>query len=189
MEIMKGIGNVGRRVGRVPVLVALVGLMLFSGSLSGSVVIQMDLEQLVEESDSIVQGVVEAVYSQWDDGRNLIFTYTSIRVDDPLKGERTRSLLIRQMGGRVGSLNMTVAGMPEFEEGLGVIVFLKDAGNGTFHVTGMNQGRYVIVEDFAISNISGVDLLNPKTGLVSGASTVRKVALEEFKEKIRELVR
>ena len=45
--------------------------------------------------------------------------------------------------------------------------------------------RYVIVEDFAISNVSGVDLLSLKTGIVSGASTVRKVALEEFKEKIR----
>ncbi len=185
---MKGIGNIGR-VGRIPVVVGLVGVVLFAGSLSGSVVIRMDLEQLVEKSDSIVQGVVEAVYSQWDQERNLIFTYTSIRVDDPFKGERTRSLLIRQMGGRVGSLHMSVAGMPEFEAGSNVIVFLKDAGNGTFHVTGMNQGRYVVVENFAIANVSGVDLLNPKTGIVSGASTVRKVALEEFKEKIRELVR
>ena len=185
---MKRIGNIGR-VGPAPALAGLVGLMLFSGSLTGSVVIQMELEQLVEESDTIIQGVVEAVYSQWDDERNLIFTHTSIRVDDPLKGDRTRSLLIRQMGGRVGSLNMTVAGMPDFEAGSNVIVFLTDAGNGTFHVTGLNQGRYVIVEDFAISNVSGVDLLNPKTGIVSGASTVRKVALEEFKEKIRELVR
>ena len=170
-------------------LVGLVGLVLVCVQLSGSVVIQMDLEQLVEESDSIVQGVVEAVYSQWDNERNLIFTYTSIRVDDPFKGERTRSILIRQMGGRVGSLNMTVAGIPDFETGSNVIVFLQGSSDGTFHVTGMNQGHYIIVENFAISNISGVDLLNPKTGIVSGASTVRKVALEAFKEKIRELVR
>ena len=78
--------------------------------------------------------------------------------------------------------------MPEFDEGTGVIVFLKDAGNGTFHVVGLNQRRYVIEEDFAISNVSGVDLLSTKTGIVTGASFVRRVGLEEFKQKIRELV-
>ena len=93
------------------------------------------------------------------------------------------------MGGTVGALTLTVAGMPEFQENSNVIVFLKDSGNGTFQVVGMNQGRYVILENFAVANLSGVDLMNPKTGLVSGASVVKKVGLEEFKTKIRELAR
>ena len=155
----------------------------------GSVVLQMDLDELVEDSDAIIQGEVEAVYSQWDQEKKLIFTYASIRVDESLKGESRRSLLIRQMGGTVGALTLTVAGMPEFQENSNVIVFLKDSGNGTFQVVGMNQGRYVILENFAVSNLSGVDLMNPKTGLVSGASVVKKVGLEEFKTKIRELAR
>ena len=155
----------------------------------GSIVLLMDLDALVEGSDSIIQGEVEAVYSQWDEEKRLIFTYASIRVDESLKGESRRSLLIRQMGGTVGALTLSVAGMPEFQEDSNIIVFLKDSGNGTFQVVGMNQGRYVIVENFAISNVSGVDLMNPKTGLVSGVSVVKKVGLEEFKTKIRELVR
>ena len=155
----------------------------------GSTVLLMGLDELVEDSDSIIQGEVEAVYSQWDEEKKLIFTYASIRVDESLKGESRRSLLIRQMGGTVGALTLTVAGMPEFQEDSNVIVFLKDSGNGTFQVVGMNQGRYVIVEDFAISNVSGVDLMNPKTGLVSGASVVKKVGLAEFKTQIRELAR
>jgi hypothetical protein len=155
---------------------------------SSSIVPDMDLEGLVRESDSIIQGVVESVTSEWDNDKKLIFTYASIRVDDPLKGERRRTLLIRQMGGQVGALVLSVPGMPEFDEGMGIIVFLKDAGNGTFHVVGLNQGRYVIEEDFATANISGVDLVSPKTGLVTDASFVRRVGLEDFKAQIRGLV-
>ena len=92
------------------------------------------------------------------------------------------------MGGQVGALVMSVPGMPEFNQGQGVIVFLKDAGNGTFHVVGLNQGRYVIEEDFAIANISGVDLLSPKSGRVAGASIARRVGLEDFKAQIRQWV-
>ena len=83
---------------------------------------------------------------------------------------------------------LSVPGMPEFKLGVSVIVFLKDAGNGTFHVVGLNQGRYVIEEDFATANIRGVDLVSPKTGLVTGASVVRRVGVEEFKAQIRQLV-
>jgi len=172
------------------VLTLCFGLALLLGArpATSSIVKDMDLETLVRESDSIIQGVVESVSSEWNNDKKLIFTYASIRVDDPLKGERRRALLIRQMGGQVGALTLTVPGMPEFNEGMGVIVFLKNAGNGTFHVVGLNQGHYVVEENFAVANISGVDLLSPKTGLVTGASIVRRVGVEDFKAHIRKLV-
>ena len=73
--------------------------LCWAGSAVGSIVLEMDLEDLVQESDSIIQGIVESVSSEWDNEKKLIFTYVSIRVDDPLKGERRRTLVIRQMGG------------------------------------------------------------------------------------------
>ena len=42
-------------------------------------------------------------------------------------------------------------------------------------VLGLNQGKYQITDDFAISNVSGIDILNPKTGL--GVSAVRLVSV------------
>ena len=188
IRIVNGIKSIGGQLGP-GAAAALFGLVLGCGSLFGSVVVQMDLEGLVAGADTIVQGRAEAVYSQWDSDRRVIYTYISIGVDEILKGESRRSLLIKQLGGTVGSLVMTVSGMPGFDVGAGVIVFLEDSGNGTFQIVGLNQGKYVIAEDSAISNITGVDLLNPKTGLLSGASVVNKVPLEEFKDKIRELVR
>jgi hypothetical protein len=162
-------------------------IVLVSSPLWASLVVLMDLEELVGESDSIVQGLVEDVQSRWEDRQ--IFTYVTIGIDEPLKGDRTRTLVIRQLGGQVGSLQAVVAGMPQFEPGENVIAFLKNAGNGTFHVVGMNQGRYVIAEDYAVSNLSGVDLMNPKNGVVSGAATAKRVEVEQFKARIRDLVR
>ena len=102
-------------------------------------VVKLDLAQLVQRADMIVEGRVEAVYSQWDGGQRLVFTYVSIRVDDPLKGERRQSVLIRQVGGTVGTIQMSVAGVPQFKRGEMAIVFLKRQDDSTFQVVGMNQ--------------------------------------------------
>jgi hypothetical protein len=161
-------------------------LALMAAPVHGSLVVLMNLEELVGASDSIVEGVVEAVESRWEDQQ--IFTYTTIRIDDPLKGNRTRTVVIRQLGGRVGALMAIVPGMPQFDTGLRVIVFLKDSGNGSHYVVGMNQGRYVIAEDYAVSNLTGLDLVDPKTG-VRGVATASRVEVESLKARIRELVR
>src|SRR2546423_12326316 len=78
-------------------------------------VTKLNLEQLVQRADLIVQGEVQSIYTQWDDERHLVFTYISIRVDEPLKGERRGRVLIRQVGGIVGTIQMSIAGVPQFK--------------------------------------------------------------------------
>jgi hypothetical protein len=153
----------------------------------GTTVQKMELDALVLASDSIVQGRVESVESRWEN--NLAYTYTSVTVDEPLKGGRRRAVLIRQLGGKIGSLHVTVAGMPQFKQGDQVIVFLKGRADGTFDVVGLNQGKYEITNDFAVANVSGLTLLNPKTGQLDEAGFMDKAPLELFKTKIRELVK
>ena len=148
----------------------------------------MDLPQLVRQADSIIQGKVEGLAVQWDANRNLAFTYVTISVEDPLKGERRRTITIRQVGGKVGALNVSVAGMPRFTAGESVIVFLKAQPDNTFQVLGMNQGKYEVTEDYAVSNISGVDVLNPTTGRIETPAFVNKAPVETLKAKIRELL-
>ena len=150
--------------------------------------VRMDLEQLVQEADLIVQGHVQSVYCQWDEARRLVFTYISILVDEPFKGERRESVLIRQVGGTVGTIQMSVAGVPQFKSGETAIVFLKRQAGGTFQVVGMNQGLYEIIGDFAVSNVSGVDLLDSKTGQITRPLIGGRIPLEQLKTKIRELM-
>ena len=104
-------------------------------------VIRMDLQTLVQESDSIVQGRVEHVDAQWDDQKKTIFTYVFVRVHDPLKGDFRPTVLIRQLGGKVGDMNLSIIGMPAFRSGEEVIVFLKSNPiEATYHVVGLTQG-------------------------------------------------
>jgi len=156
---------------------------------SATTVAKLNLEQLVQRADLIIQGQVESVYSQWDDQRHLVFTYISIRVDEPLKGERRQSILIRQVGGIAGTIQMSVAGVPEFKNGQMAVVFLKRQDDSTFHVVGMNQGLYEIVGDYAVSNVVGVDLFDTKTGEITKPLAGGRAPLEQLKRKIRELVR
>jgi hypothetical protein len=150
---------------------------------------KMELPELVSNSECIVQGRVEQVYTEWDAARRMVFTYASINIDDPLKGERRRTVLVRQVGGTIGALNMVVAGAPKFEKGDEVIVFLKTGAGGTYHVVGLNQGKYDITGDYAVANVSGVTVVDPKTGKTSDAGFVEKAPVEAFKSRIRELLR
>jgi hypothetical protein len=161
--------------------------MAIATPLLATTVTKMELPELVGTSDSIVQGRVESVDARYEN--KMVYTYISVRVDDPLKGDRRRAVVVRQLGGRIGAMNMWVAGMPKFKAGDQVIVFLRDRKNGTFDVIGLNQGKYDIVDDFAVANVSGVSVLDPKTGHMSDEGFVEKAPLEAFKNKIRGLVR
>jgi hypothetical protein len=118
-----------------------------------------------------------------------IYTYISLSVEDPLKGDARRSLVVRQVGGSAGGRTTWIAGMPQFKSGDSVIVFLRNRGDGTFDITGLNQGKYDIVNGYAVANVSGVTLLDPTSGALSDAGFVDRVRLETLKAKIRELAR
>jgi hypothetical protein len=152
-------------------------------------VAKLNLKELVQRADLIVQGQVESVNSHWDEERRLVFTYVSIRVDEPLKGERLQWVLIRQVGGTAGTIQMSVAGVAQFKSGEMAIVFLKRQDESTFQVVGMNQGLYQIIEDFAVSNVFGVDLFDSTTGKITKPLISGRTPLKELKTKIRDLVR
>ena len=86
-------------------------------------------------------------------------------------------------------MNMSIAGMPRFVRGEEVIVFLKSNPEGTYHVVGLGQGKYEIVNDFAAMNVSGVGLADRKTGKVVVDTIMSKEPLETFKSQIRRLAR
>jgi len=161
--------------------------MIFATPLFATTVMKMDLPALVSTSDSIIKGRIESVEARYEERR--VFTYVSVTVDDPLKGERKSTILIKQPGGTIGERTEWVAGMPRFKAGAQVILFLRNRQDGTFDVVGLNQGKYEIMDDYAVANVSGVSMMDPRTGLVSDAGFIQKNPVETFKAKIRELVR
>src|SRR5215470_7086021 len=148
---------------------------------------KMDLPELVSVSDSIVQGTVESVEARWED--KSIYTYTSIRVDEGMKGAPRRALVVRQPGGKIGSMNVNAPGTPQFRQGDQVIVFLHDRKDGTFDVVGLGQGKYDIVGNNAVTNTAGLSLADPQTGALIEAGPADQKPLEAFKARIKGLAR
>jgi len=163
-------------------------LALLAAPAFATTVTRMSLAQLVKRADLIVQGEVQSVYTQWDAEHHLVFTFIAIRVDESLKGGNRQSVLIRQVGGTVGTVQMSIAGVPQFKSGETAVLFLKRQDDSTFQVVGMNQGLYEIVGNFAVSNLSGMDLFDSKTGETTKPLMGGRFSLEQLKTKIRELL-
>lgn len=161
-------------------------LLAFAVAAGGSIIPRMSLEEMVSESDSIVDGVVESVESRWED--RMIFSYITIRIDDSMKGPRSRTAVVRQVGGRIGNRMLDVPGMPVFDTGDRVVVFLGDTRNGTYHVVGMAQGRYRVQNDRAVAHLTGADFVDPRRE-IQGVSTTVSMRVDALKARIRELVR
>jgi len=160
----------------------------------GTTVPKMNLESLVKNSDHIVQGRVEAMDVVVEQKRP--FTRVRIRVDDPIysrRGERRQTVFLKFLGGRMdtpqGPVEMSVSGMPSFNLGDNVILFLREQADGNNSVVGLNQGKYLIVNEVAIASISGVELVDPKTGKMVPAGYTESAPVDAFKSKIRGLLK
>jgi hypothetical protein len=152
-----------------------------------STVKKMDLQELVKVSDAIAQGTVESIETRWED--QAIYTYTSIRVDESIKGGPRRAYLLRHPGGKIGALNADVPGTPKFKQGDQVIVFLRDRKDGTYDVVGLGQGKYDILNNFAVTNVAGLTLVDPVSGRLMEGGPVDRKPLDSFKTQIRGLMR
>ena len=160
----------------------------------GTTVPKMDLKALIGKSDHIVQGKVEAIDVVVEQKRP--FTRVRIRVDDPIyarRGDRRQTVFLKFLGGRMdtprGPVDLAISGMPSFNVGDNVIVFLREQPDGNNSVVGLNQGKYLVLNEVAIASITGVDLVDPKTGKIVPSGYLESAPVDAFKARIRELLK
>jgi hypothetical protein len=163
---------------------------LMAAPAMATIVVQMDLPRLVELSDSIVEGTVSRVDVKWDPTAKMIYTDVAVRISDRLKGDRSQEVTVRQQGGRIGAMSVYVSGSPTFEIGQQLILFLDGQAGGTFGVVGLNQGKYEIQDGIAVSSMTGLEVLNQKTGQIESPSArSTSIDAETLKARIRGLVK
>jgi ribosomal protein L27 len=151
---------------------------------------KMELPDFARASDIIVQGRVERVESRKES--DTTHTDTTIVVDDQMKGAQKQSFVIRSEGGRAGDSVRAASDMAQFQVGESVIVFLKESTDGVFELVGGIQGKFEIVGDSVVSNVSDIlipEILDPQSGMRASPPPSAKASLEAFKARIRELVR
>jgi hypothetical protein len=106
---------------------------------------RLSLDELAADSDAVARVNFSKSASRWENG--TIWTVTTLRVAETMKGNIPAEIEVRLPGGRVGHLTSTVEGTPQFHPGDDAILFLKTFSAGGFTVAGWVQGTFRISRD------------------------------------------
>ncbi len=117
-------------------------------SAEAAVSFDLSLNELVRVSPLVVLGTPIEHQSLWEEdetqGRRIV-TYTRIRVDRDLGGEKTTGeLWVRTFGGTVGSVGQRVPGEALLVRDQPTVLFLQPRQDGTHAVSGMALGHYPV---------------------------------------------
>lgn len=145
-------------------------------------------DEMVAQSDAVVEGEVLNVHSFWSRSGRLIVTEAIVRVNETIVGEAPTSIILRTFGGTVGGYTVEAHGFPKFEKGQKLLLFVDNQADGTAEVTGYRQGQYQIVRDRAGVNMA-VPTLEPGVRLLTrdgrAAARPQAVQLDVLKNQIR----
>jgi hypothetical protein len=130
-----------RRLTLVAMLLALVLPM------SASQFVDMPFDQIAREAKYVVRGQVLDTWSQWDDSREVIYTYATVRVNRYF-GETTGPdvLTIREVGGTVDGYTQEAVGFPVIRRGEQIVAFLAEDGGTDLRIHAYNQGKFLVRE-------------------------------------------
>ncbi len=173
--------------------------LLDSSTLLATTLQKLTLEEMTRASNRIVQAKCLSVESRMEEGR--IFTLATFEVGETLAGEETtsradrgtRTVVVRQLGGRVGNLHAVVPGAPVLAPGQEAILFLERDPNApeAFMVVGLSQGHMRIFKDSATGrrmlrqSTLGAGVYDPLTGKVK-PGMARQVPLDDFKRELKQ---
>ncbi|HYH08896.1 MAG TPA: hypothetical protein VEK11_17720 [Thermoanaerobaculia bacterium] len=114
--------------------------------LSASQFMVQPFDQVARDSRFIVRGQVVDTYSAWDEAREVIFTYATIRVQRYF-GETTGpdTLVVREVGGTVDGYTQEAVGFPAIRRGEQVVLFLSNWEDSTdLRIHAYNQGKFLV---------------------------------------------
>jgi len=122
-------------------------LLTMSSTASATSLAQLDTDQLIDASDTIVRGVVTATWTERDDASGHVWTHAQVEVTRVLKGdEHAELLVIQQPGGTWANITTTVTGTARFSIGEEAIFFVEQRGERMMPV-GMFQGKFNVQMD------------------------------------------
>jgi hypothetical protein len=114
--------------------------------LFATTVVPMGVEALTRASSHVVEARATGSTSQWNPEHTFIFTYTRFEVTRTLKGQASKEILVRQIGGTVEGTTQKVAGVRQWRSGDEAVLFLQPSpvADGTLIVTGLMQGNFLM---------------------------------------------
>ena len=116
----------------------------------GLSVVEKSLEQLLEQSDEVIYGLVTEISSRYDHDQpnQQIYTYIQFSETKRIKNSDANArdgFVLRIAGGRVGSRAQVIPGAPKFDVGERYILFVKGNNKLALPIVGVNQGVFSVV--------------------------------------------
>lgn len=174
------------------ILVALAALALAAPA-GAATFVNMELPQLVAESDAVIEGRVTQVDSFWNENGTIIVTEAIVQVDDKIAGKSEDWIRVRVPGGEVDGYTIQAPGFPTLALDERVVLFVRrgDSRGDSLQITGHALGKYRVVEE------GGDAIARPTTD--SGAVLVapggarseapQSLSLDRLKDDIRDAAR
>ena len=128
---------------------ALIAIVVLTGGLWASTVIQVTIQEMVNTSEFVFEGRVIGQDSIRPEGSNNIFTRVTFAVSDVIKGGYDASTVsLYFMGGTIGTLTLSISDMQIPKNGERGIYFVESIESRQVHpLYGWNQGRFLILND------------------------------------------
>lgn len=123
-------------------------LVIAVGGSASALVEQLTLDELTAKADSILVGEVTDI-ACYQEGKGNIYTLVIVSVEQAVKGEPGREVVIRLPGGEVNGFRLWVEDTPNFQLGERTVVFLEEAGDAS-KVCGWYQGKFTVKDDLIV---------------------------------------
>ena len=148
---------------------------------SNAQVIKMTAKDLTERSTAVLYGKCSKVKSEWNDRKDLIFTYVTVVPEEYIKGNLGPEAVITIPGGQVDDILYEVSEMPLFVEGEEVVAFVWTNPAGKNLITGGYQGKMKIEKDIK----TGKRMVQDAGAEIQAPGQVKKIQLEDFVVKLK----
>jgi len=124
-------------------------LILTAASAHSTSVLPPTFDELVARADEVILARVVARQSSWVTSRSgrAIVTDVTFAIERTLKGESRIQRTLEFLGGTVGDVSLTVAGIPEFQVNDRDVLFVRDTGRPASPLVGFSYGRFRVVRD------------------------------------------
>lgn len=152
---------------------------------------KLSLERMTGESHTIVYASVVSAYAQWE-GRN-IYTYTTLRVRETLKGEPGHTITVKQLGGSVGEIAQEISGSPRLRPDDDVVLFLVRWQNA-FWIHSIVLGKFSVVREegrlVAYNDLNNIGLIDPvtKEEITKPDLKANRIPLDNFLGEVRSFI-
>ena len=170
------------------IVIAAAIALAFAAAISATTIERMSLQKMAQSAPVIVRAQCKGNSVVRDAGE--VWTLSSFAVEETWRGETTPQITVRLLGGRMGDITAHVSGVPRFQPGEDVVLFLEPTKRGDFSVVSWEQGTFRIrrnpsggTPEIVTQDSASFATFDPATRTFN-ASGIRNMPLDAFHARV-----